>query len=190
MTARARAAFLDRDGTLIDELEFLRQPADLRLLPGAAEGVRVLCEGGYKTVVVTNQSGIARGLLDEVTLAEIHGRLRHELERAGARLDAILYCPHHPDYGPAAYRRTCECRKPAPGLVLRAARELELDLPRSWMIGDSLRDLECARAAGLAGSVLVLTGKWRAELLDAPPGERLRTAPDLLAAANWLVQGK
>lgn len=189
MTSRARAAFLDRDGTLVDELGFLRHARDVRLVPGAAAGVRLFNQAGWRTVVVTNQSGIARGLLDEHDLAEIHERLRELLEREGARLDAILHCPHHPDEGKPPLRRACACRKPAPGLLLEAARRFELDLASSWIVGDGLRDLEAGARAGLAGAVLVLTGKGREELDAASERESLRTAPDLPAAARLILGG-
>lgn len=191
---RARAVFLDRDGTLVDELGFLRSPADLRLLPGAAEGVRLFNRAGWKVVVVTNQSGIARGLLDEPTLAAIHARLEAELARGGAHVDAILHCPHHPEEGAPPFRRACACRKPAPGMLVAAAERLGLDLAASWTIGDSRRDLEAGRRAGLAGGVLVRTGKGAEELArfgaEAPP----LVAADLPEAARLVLacaaQGK
>ena len=183
----ARAVFLDRDGTLVDELGFLVRASDLRLLPGAAEGVRRFNQAGWRVVVVTNQSGIARGLLDEPTLAAIHARLATELARSGARLDAILHCPHHPDEGVPPLRGVCACRKPSPGLLLQAARRFELDLGASWTIGDSLRDLEAGRRAGLAGGVLVLTGKGSAERALLAPGEPCVTAVDLPAAADLVL---
>jgi len=181
-----RAAFLDRDGTLVDELGFLRHARDVRLVPGAAQGVRLFNRAGWQTVVVTNQSGIARGLIGEQDLEEIHARLRELLAREGARLDAILHCPHHPEEGEPPLRGECACRKPAPGLLLEAARRFELDLGSSWIVGDGLRDLEAGARAGLAGAVLVLTGKGRAELaLAREPG--LRTAADLPAAARMIL---
>jgi D-glycero-D-manno-heptose 1,7-bisphosphate phosphatase len=182
----ARAVFLDRDGTLVDELGFLARAEDLRCLPGAAEGVRLFNQAGWKVVVVTNQSGIARGLFDERALAAIHGRLSDELAREGARLDLVLHCPHHPEEGLAPYRRVCACRKPAPGLLLEAARRLGLDLAASWTIGDSLRDLEAGRRAGLAGGVLVLTGKGPLERARAPQVDVL-CAQDLAAAARVVL---
>src|SRR5262245_12002003 len=156
-SAGARAVFLDRDGTLVDELGFLRDARDVRLLPGAAAGVRLFNRAGWRTVAVTNPSGIARGLLDEHALAEVHARLEELLAREDARLDAILHCPHHPEEGEPPLRCTCACRKPAPGLLLEAARRFALDLGASWTVGDSLRDLEAGERAGPAGGVLVLT---------------------------------
>jgi D-glycero-D-manno-heptose 1,7-bisphosphate phosphatase len=184
-----RAVFLDRDGTLVDELGFLRRAEDLRLVPGAAEGVRAINAAGWCAIVVTNQSGIARGLFDEAELAAVHARLERELARAGARLDAILHCPHHPAHGEPPLRRECACRKPAPGLLLEAARRFALDLGQSWTVGDSLRDLEAGRRAELAGSVLVLTGKGRDEFARLAPLEaaHVRTAPDLPAAVRLIL---
>ncbi|MEQ1894981.1 MAG: HAD family hydrolase [Planctomycetota bacterium] len=183
------AVFLDRDGTLVDELGFLARAEDLRLLPGAAAAVGRLNERGLAVIVVTNQSGIARGLFGERELAEVHARLGQELARAGARLDDVLYCPHHPSEGAPPWRRHCECRKPAPGLVLEAARRHELGLAESWMIGDSLRDLECGARAGLAGSILVRTGKGAEELQGLSASERARTlvADDVGAAVELLL---
>jgi D-glycero-D-manno-heptose 1,7-bisphosphate phosphatase len=185
--AGARAVFLDRDGTLVDELGFLRRACDLRLLSGAAEGVRLFNRAGWRTVVVTNQSGIARGLLTETELEEVHARLRAELARSGARLDAILHCPHHPEEGEPPLRCACACRKPAPGMLLEAARRFALDLGASWIVGDGLRDLEAGRRAGLAGGVLVLTGKGRAELAGAREPGGVPTAPDLRGAARLIL---
>jgi D-glycero-D-manno-heptose 1,7-bisphosphate phosphatase len=181
-----RAVFLDRDGTLVDELGFLRRPADLRLLPGAAAGVARFNRAGWRAVLVTNQSGIARGLLDEPTLAAIHARLARELARGGAHLDGLYHCPHLAPASPGEPGTVCDCRKPEPGLLLRAARELDLELGSSWIVGDSRRDLEAGRRAGLAGGLLVLTGKGRAELAEWD-AERPATAPDLDAAARAIL---
>lgn len=183
----SRAVFLDRDGTLVDELGFLHDARRVRLLPGAAEGVRLFNRAGWRTVVVTNQSGIARGLFDERALAEVHARLQELLAREDAHLDAILHCPHHPEEGAPPLRCTCACRKPAPGLLLEAARRLALDLAASWTVGDSLRDLEAGQRAGLAGGVLVLTGKGGSERERAPESGRLLTASDLPAAARLVL---
>jgi D-glycero-D-manno-heptose 1,7-bisphosphate phosphatase len=184
-----RAIFLDRDGTLVDELGFLRRPEDLRLLPRAAEGVRAFNAAGWPAIVVTNQSGLARGHFTPEDLAAIHVRLAAALAKEGARLDAILHCPHHPDEGEPPLRAACACRKPEPGLMREAAQRIGLELGACWTVGDSLRDIEAGRRAGLAGEVLVLTGKGKDELARLSDGQRelLRTAPDLLAAAHAIL---
>lgn len=188
--AASRAVFLDRDGTLVDELGYLARPEDLRLLPGAAEGVRRLNEAGWRAVVVTNQSGIARGLFGARELDLVHARLARELAREGAHLDGIYSCPHHPEHGPAPLRQVCACRKPAPGLLLTAARELGLELAASWIVGDSWRDLEAGARAGLAGGILVLTGKGREEHAQLAPGTAVRTAADLPAAVQAILAAR
>lgn len=183
----ARAVFLDRDGTLVDEFGFLRRASDVRLVPGAAEGLRLFNQAGWRAVVVTNQSGIARGLFDQHELEEVHARMRALLAREGALLDAILHCPHHPAEGVPPLRCVCACRKPAPGLLLEAARRFSLELGASWIVGDSLRDLEAGERAGLAGGVLVLTGKGQSELASARHAPALCTAADLPAAARRIL---
>lgn len=161
MTGRP-AVFLDRDGTLNVEVDYLADPARFELLPGAAEGLARLAAAGFALVVVTNQSGVARGLLDEDVLARIHDRMGAELAARGVTLDLVLHCPHHPTEGSGAHRADCSCRKPRPGMLLEAAGRLGLDLDASWCIGDSLRDLEAAAAVGARG-ILVRTGKGAAE---------------------------
>jgi D-glycero-D-manno-heptose 1,7-bisphosphate phosphatase len=154
---------LDRDGTIVHDRHYLRDPRDLELLPNAAEGLRLLADAGFGLVVVTNQSGVARGHFTAGELELQHARLRELLEAEGVALDAVYACPHGPDDG-------CACRKPAPGLILQAADELGLDLARSVAIGDTPRDAEAARRAGV-----------RAVTIGAD-------APDLLAAAELLLQ--
>lgn len=185
-SAKRPAVFLDRDGTLIDELGYLDDPDGVRLYPGAAEAVARLNEAGFATVLLTNQSGVARGLFDETRLGEIHARLESLLARAGARLDLILYCPHHPGVGAPPYRRDCECRKPKPGLFLEARRRLGLDMAASWAIGDARRDLSAARRAGVGHVLLVATGKGETQRAES---EGLFDAfvPDLGAAVDRVL---
>ena len=155
MTAAA-AVFLDRDGVLIRERGFVTEPAQLSLLPGAAGALALLRRRGFRLVVVTNQSGIARGLLTEGDLARIHADLLTRLRAAHpeAFWDALYFCPHHPREGRPPYRTDCACRKPRPGMLLKAAAEHGLDPGRSWMVGDSARDLEAGRAAGCRTAAL------------------------------------
>lgn len=183
------AVFLDRDGTLDTELEFLVDPAEVHLIPGAARAVRAFNECGFAVVVVTNQSAIARGLLTPDGLARVHARLEELLAREGAHLDLVLACPHHPSEGRPPWRRPCACRKPAPGMLFTAAARLGLDLAASWTIGDAARDLEAGRRAGTR-SLLVLTGKGRAELarLEAQGRPPQWVARDLAHAAETLLR--
>ncbi len=183
------AVFLDRDGTLITELGYLADPDALELVPGAGEALALLGGAGFARVLVTNQSGIARGLIEPPALDAVHARLRESLARAGGALDLVLVCPHHPELGAAPWRRACTCRKPEPGLILEAARRLGLDLARSWVVGDDRRDLEAGRRAGVPGRVLVLTGKGvqtRAALSAEEEGAVL-VAADVGEAARWIV---
>jgi D-glycero-D-manno-heptose 1,7-bisphosphate phosphatase len=144
------ALFLDRDGTIIVDRHYLSDPAQVELLPGVAEAVRLAREAGFAVVVVSNQSGVARGLHQESDVRAVNRRMEELLAAEGAVLDLISYCPHHPLVGEdPAYRRLCQCRKPRPGQLLRAAWRLDLDLQRSAMIGDQLVDLHAGAAAGV-----------------------------------------
>ncbi|MGB9734576.1 MAG: D-glycero-beta-D-manno-heptose 1,7-bisphosphate 7-phosphatase [Conexivisphaera sp.] len=135
------AVFLDRDGVICYDVHYMRSPDQFELMPGVAEGIRRLNGAGFLVVVATNQSGIRRGYFTEEDLARIHARMLEELGRRGARIDAIYYCPCLPE-------EDCECRKPRPGMLLRAAEELGIDLGRSYMVGDKALDVEAGRAAG------------------------------------------
>jgi len=143
-----KAVFLDRDNTLIEDPGYLSDPGAVKLLPGVELALKGLAQAGYKLVVVTNQSGIARGLLTVEALQAIHEELRRQLADDGAQLDAIYYCPYHPEGSVDAYTRTSEERKPKPGMLLRAAKEMDLDLEESWMVGDSPHDVEAGDRAG------------------------------------------
>jgi histidinol-phosphate phosphatase family protein len=155
------AVFLDRDGTINEEVSYVTRPEQLKLLPGAAQAVRMLRDAGYRVVVVTNQPVIARGDCEVIDLLRIHDHMEMELSREGAFLDGIYYCPHHPDKGfegeRPEYKIACECRKPADGLVQQATRELNLDLSTSWFIGDRTGDVQTAHKAGIR-SVLLRSG--------------------------------
>lgn len=190
MTADARrpAVFLDRDGTLTVESDWVTKSSDLELFPGAAEAIALLSRAGFAVVLATNQSAVARGLVTEPELAEIHAHLQDELARGGARLDGIYTCPHHPGEGSAPFRRECECRKPKPGMLLAAARELGLDLGRSFVVGDAERDLAAGAAVGARG-ILVATGKGEAEFGRMTRANRApeRFVPDVLSAARAIA---
>ncbi len=161
------AVFLDRDNTLIEDPGYIGSPDQVQLKPGAARALKELNQAGYAVVVVTNQSGVARGLFDERALHAIHERLRELIRTEGARIDAIYACPFLP--GDAAkveaYRKDSQLRKPKPGMLLQAAGEMDLDLGASWMIGDGVRDVQAGRAAGCRTILLHPNG----ELPPAPP---------------------
>lgn len=156
------AVFLDRDGTVNEEVDFLTSPRDLHLIPRSAAAIRRANDLGLKVIVVTNQSGVARGLLTEAELLEVHRALADRLAAENARVDGIYYCPHHPTEGIDGYRRECDCRKPGTGMIDRAVREFRVDPARSFVIGDRTADVGMARNAG-ARAILVLTGYGRAE---------------------------
>jgi D-glycero-D-manno-heptose 1,7-bisphosphate phosphatase len=152
------AAFLDRDGVLNEERGYVWRIEDFRLLPGVVESLRELQDSGHALVVITNQGGIGLGLYGETDLARLHAHLRDVLAQDHIVLDAIHHCPHHPRSTVPALRGPCPCRKPAPGMLLRAATELHLDLSRSFLVGDKLSDLAAGRSAGVGSNFLVRSG--------------------------------
>ena len=164
----SRAVFLDRDGTLIYNVHYCRDPEQVRLLPGVTEGLAWLQKAGYPLIVISNQSGVARGYLTERDLGRVNRRLRQVLAAEGIHITAIYYCPHHPEGTCPAYAGPCLCRKPEPGLLLRAAVEWGIALARSWYIGDILADVEAGNRAGCR-TVLIDLGT------EARPGEAIRT---------------
>jgi D-glycero-D-manno-heptose 1,7-bisphosphate phosphatase len=187
-----RAIFLDRDGTLNEEDGFIASPEQFQLYGFAAEAVRLINQSGWKAIVLTNQSGVARGYLTEPELIKIHERMEKSLRLQGARIDAIYYCAHHPDYGSPPYRLDCDCRKPKPGLVERAARDFNLDLTRCYSIGDRYRDIEAGHTAGARG-VLVMTGYGREEYETQRRGwlrQPDHVAADLLEAIKWILRSE
>ena len=149
--------FFDRDGTLNTEVDFLSRPEELQLIPNAARAIREANEFGVKVFIITNQSGIARGLFTETDLAAIHRRLLAMLAKEGARVDAIYVCPHHPGYGKTPYKRDCSCRKPKAGMLKKARKEHGIHLSQSFVIGDRCIDMQAGKAAGCR-TALVLTG--------------------------------
>lgn len=185
-----RAVFLDRDGTINEEVGYLRDLEDLRLIPGAGEAIRLLNEAELKVVLVTNQSGVARGYFPESLVHDAHERLEQMLREQGARIDAVYYCPHHPTAGTSGFTIKCDCRKPGTGLIDRAARDLDIDVKRSYVVGDKWSDVELGQRAG-AHSILVQSG-----FAPDDPGNR-RPAhisdPDFIAhtileAAEWILE--
>ena len=183
------AVFIDRDGCLTEEVGYVNHVSRLRLLPRAADAVRRLNAAGVPAVMVTNQAGIARGYFTESVLHAVNAELVRQLAVGGARLDGLYVCTHHPDEGAESYRMNCDCRKPRPGLLRRAAHDLRLDLAGSIMVGDKISDVAVGQSVGAAG-VLVLTGygrgEWehqRAQWTTKPD----HVAEDLLDAVDWAL---
>lgn len=156
------AVFIDRDGTISEEVGYVNHPSRFQIYPYSFEAIKLLNENDWLAIVVTNQAGVARGYFSEDVVKEIHTELNRKMLESSARLDAIYYCAHHPTVGEPPYRLDCSCRKPKAGLIERAATDFEIDLPSSWMIGDRYSDIELARNAGL-NSAFVLSGYGRGE---------------------------
>ena len=184
------AVFLDRDGTIIEERGYLDRLDLLELFPWTVDAIRLVNRAGFAAVVITNQSAIGRGIIDEPFLHRVHEAIDARMAAGRARIDAYYFCPHHPDADLEAYRQTCRCRKPQPGLIERACRELQLDPSRSVMVGDKPSDLEVAPRVG-ARSVLVLTGyglgewEYRRDRFRITPDH---VASDLLDAVEWALK--
>ena len=168
----SRAVFLDRDGTMAKDVQYCRSPEDFELFPDTAKAIKLLREHGFKIIVLTNQSGIARGYFTEETLAKIHDKMENELAKEGAFVDAIYYCPHHPD-------DNCDCRKPKPKMVLQAAKDYNIDLSQSFVIGDLQMDIELGKTVGC--NTILLSQKQNSE--QTPD----YIATDLYQAAEWIV---
>jgi len=187
------AIFLDRDGTINEEVGYIESLDKLVIIPAAFEAIRLINLSGFKAVVVTNQSGIAKGLFSEVFVRKTHEQLQAALKQKGAAIDAFYYCPHHPTEGDPPYQQVCDCRKPGPGLFLQAARDMSIDLAGSFMIGDRYRDMEAAHRAGVKG-VLVKTG-FGMDVLEnigpdqeTPEGKPDFIAENILQAVHWILR--
>ena len=182
------AVFLDRDGTLIEESGYLDRLGRLTFYPFTVDAVRLLNRAGWPVIVISNQSGIGRGLVRQAFVAEAHAHIAGRLAEAGARIDAFYYCPHHPDATLAEYRQVCNCRKPSPGMLLTAAAEHDLDLASSVVVGDRWDDVATARAAG-ARAVLLRTGYGSQAEASGRQGVKADAVTDnLAAAAAWILQ--
>jgi D-glycero-D-manno-heptose 1,7-bisphosphate phosphatase len=187
-----KAAFIDRDGVLNEERAFVHRIEDFKLLPGAIEALRALQTAGYRLVVITNQSGIARGLYLEADYLALTAQIRERLQAEGVRLDAVEYCPHLADAPVQRYRLDCDCRKPKPGMLKRAMEALDIDPAASFLVGDRLSDIEAGRAAGLGRCFLVRTGyplpDEASARADAVYDDLLGCVRTVLAAAGGSVR--
>lgn len=179
---RRAAVFLDKDGTLVEDVPYNVDPSRIRLTRGAGEAVRSLAAEGYRIVVISNQSGVARGFFAEAALTDVERHLRTLLAAEGVELDGFYYCPHHPQGKVAEYAIACDCRKPQPGMVRRAASDLALELQSSWFVGDILDDVEAGRRAGCQ-TVLLDTGH-ETEWIVTPLRRPSAVARDLPEAAD------
>lgn len=184
-----RAVFLDRDGNVCEDVGYLGDPSMLRVYSYASEAIRRINESSMLAILVTNQSGVARGYFGEDAVLRVHDRLEDELARGGARLDGIYYCPHHPTIGQPSYRQSCECRKPRPGMLVRASADHDIDLSQSFVVGDKYSDVRLAHEAG-AHAVLVRTGYGRGEWeYDRAtwPRQPEHVAETLEDAVDWIL---
>ncbi|CAK8712385.1 D,D-heptose 1,7-bisphosphate phosphatase [Candidatus Electrothrix gigas] len=184
------AVFLDRDGTINEQMGYINHISRFILLPGVATAIRTLNEQNIPVVVVTNQSGLARGYFPPALLDAVHAQMERELAAQDAHIDGLYICPHHPEAKEEQFRKVCTCRKPQTGLLEQAAAELKLDLTRSFMVGDRWSDLKCGNRVG-ATSVLVLTGYGRGDLEYIGPEQEIqpdKIAEDLSEAVDWIIE--
>lgn len=192
---KKEAVFLDRDGTINEEVGYLVDLDQLKIIPSAYEAIGLINESGMEVVVISNQAGVARGLFTEEFVQKTNEHLRTILLEKNVRIDHFYFCPHHPTEGEEPYRQVCDCRKPAPGLFLRASRELNINLEASYFVGDRFLDMEAAKNAGVKG-VLVKTGYGKDLLQDvgpdkAGPGNKPDfIAEDILGAVKWILKDR
>ncbi len=183
------AVFVDRDGTISEEVGYIRNIDQFRLMPKSAEAIKLINKSGLKAIVVTNQAGVAKGYFPEEMVSRVHRKMEKTLSEQGAFLNGIYYCPHHPGGVVESYRKTCDCRKPASGLLKQASKDHSIDLSSSYMVGDKVTDIECAHRAGVKG-ILVLTGYGEDELKKIE-GTKARepeyVADDLFDAVKWIM---
>jgi len=179
------AVFLDRDGTLLEEGNYVSDIRNVVFFPYTVDAVRLLNQAGFAVVVITNQSGIARGIVQESFLAEAHAFIDKRLAEGGARIDGYYYCPHHPEGSIAEFTRECDCRKPKPGQLRQAAADLDLDLSRSFVVGDRWSDVDTAAAVGGRG-VLVRTGYGMQAAQQSRPSAVI--VDNLIAAVAWILR--
>ena len=181
------AVFLDRDGTINEEVGYLDSLDKLKLYPNSFEAIRLINESKMLVVVITNQSGVARRYFDENFVMTVHLRINEILQGKGTYVDRFYYCPHHPTEGKGHYLKSCGCRKPEPGMLIRASEELDIDLARSYMVGDAAKDIELAERVGAKG-ILVKTGYGKeVASSDTKPAY---IAEDILDAVKWIMKDR
>ena len=178
-----KAVFLDRDGTIIEDIGYLDECSKIRFLPRVGEAIKLLTENGFRVIITTNQSGIARGYFTEETVREINRYIQEYLAKQGAFIDRTYYCPHHIEGTIEEYKKDCHCRKPNPGMIQKATGEYDIDLKGSFVIGDKISDIEAGRRAGCKTVLLIDQGHLDKETALMPD----YVAADLYEAASWLV---
>lgn len=189
------AVFLDRDGTINEEVGYLDSMDKLKMIPAAHEAIRLINLSGMKAIVVTNQAGVARGFFTEKFVRQTHEVIQTALLEKKASIDKFYYCPHHPTEGTGIYLQNCNCRKPSPGMLLQAAHDLDIELGSSYMVGDRYRDVETAKKVGVKG-ILVKTGYGREVLQDVDPDVATAgnkpdfVAEDILEAVKWIMKDR
>jgi D-glycero-D-manno-heptose 1,7-bisphosphate phosphatase len=186
-----KAVFLDKDGTINEDFGYINDPSNIKLISGSAEAIKLLNNAGYKVIVISNQSGIARGYITEGQLQAVDKALKKEVLAQGGYIDDIYYCPHHPEIGLHPYKRVCQCRKPEPGMLKKAAKEHGLDLSQSYMIGDKATDIEAGKRAGTK-TIFVTTGWGKEEqmVLKEKQITSDHIAKDLLKAVKWVLSNE
>jgi D-glycero-D-manno-heptose 1,7-bisphosphate phosphatase len=188
-TGSRPAVFLDRDGTINEQMGYINHSSRFHLLPHAARAIKLLNDNNVPVIVVSNQSGLARGYFPVELLEEVNEKMKSLLAREGARIDGLYYCPHHPEAKEEQYRRDCDCRKPKTGMLQQAAEEMNIDLARSFLAGDRWSDVKCAHRAGCS-SILVLTGYGLGDYRYIGPSQEIQpayVAENLLEAVEWIL---
>jgi D-glycero-D-manno-heptose 1,7-bisphosphate phosphatase len=184
----SRAVFVDRDGTMIEDVGYLERLERLKLFPYTVDAIRLLNRAGFKVVVVTSQAGVANGIVTEEFLVQAHDSIGRKVADAGGRIDAFYYCPHLPTAAVEKYRTDCDCRKPKPGMIHTAARDLSLDVSGSYLVGDRWRDIEMGQAAGVT-SILVETGYGKTEASCRPDNIKpVTVVANLIEATTWILR--
>jgi len=186
------AVFLDRDGTINEEVGYMDSLDKLKIIPAAYEAIRLINKSCLKAIVVTNQAGIAREFFTEQFVRQTHEIMQADLLQCNAHIDKFYFCPHHPTEGTGIYLQNCNCRKPLPGMLLQAAHDLNINLKNSYMIGDTYRDMEAAKKAGVKG-ILVKTGYGREALRDIDSDGVDKpdfVADDILEAVKWIIKDR
>ena len=184
------AVFIDRDGTVNEQMGYINHPSRFRLLPGTAEAIRLLNENHLFAIIVSNQSGVARGYFPIDLVHEVHALMQDTLKEKGARVDGIFFCPNHPRGSVPEFAKACDCRKPGTGLIEQACRTFDIDMSRSYMIGDRCLDIEAAERSHLKG-IMVETGYGLGDITYVMPHKTINPvfiAPDLLKAVQWILK--